>query len=178
MSRRPGLVVCMGVSGAGKTTVARHLARELGLQFIEADDFHGDENRARMAAGKPLDDAMRDAWVARLCAELESLYERRKDCVMACSGLRRIHRQRIRGLPFRTRFLYLEGDRQVIADRLERRSGHFFPPSLLDSQFADLEVPEDEEGVISLDIDGDLPGVLVEASRLTGDFLGQQGKFG
>jgi gluconokinase len=90
---------------------------------------------------------------------------------MACSGLRRVHRQRIRDLPFRTRFLYLEGDRRVIAERLERRSGHFFPPSLLDSQFADLEVPEDEEGVVCLDIDDDLPVVLAAASRVAGEFL-------
>ena len=171
MNRRPGLVVCMGVSGAGKTTVARHLAQEFGLNFVEADDFHGSENRARMAAGKPLDDAMRDAWVGRLCVELEVRYQRQEDCVMACSGLRRVHRQRIRDLPFHTRFLYLEGDRRVIAERLERRSGHFFPPSLLDSQFADLEVPEDEEGVVSLDIGDNLPVVLAEASRLAGEFL-------
>jgi gluconokinase len=127
-----------------------------------------------MADGKPLDDEMRDAWVGRLCAELGALGERNRDCVLACSGLRRAHRQRFRELPFRTRFLYLAGDRQVIVDRLKNRSGHFFPPSLLDSQFVDLEVPEDEEGVVSLDIDDDLPVVLAEASRLAGEFLGQR----
>jgi gluconokinase len=171
VSRRPGLVVCMGVSGAGKTTVARHLASELGLHFIEADDFHGEANRAQMAAGKPLDDAMRDAWVGRLCVELDALCERNRDCVLACSGLRQAHRQRFRELPFRTRFLYLSGDRQVISDRLQRRSGHFFPPSLLDSQFADLEIPEDEADVVSLDIGDDLPVVLTAASRVAGEFL-------
>jgi gluconokinase len=171
MTRQPALLICMGVSGAGKSTVARYLARELDMQYIEADDFHGEQNRARMAAGLPLDDAMREPWIRRVCTELEAHRKLNRDCVLACSGLRKAHRQRFRELGFRTCFLSLEGDREVIASRIARRKGHFYPVSLLDSQYADLEPFDGETDVACVDINADLHRVLIIATALASEHL-------
>ena len=166
MTRDPALLICMGVSGAGKSTVAAHLERELGLAMIEADDFHGEANRARMAAGLPLDDSMREPWITRICAELETLSTNHRDCVMACSGLRKAHRERFRDCGFRTLFLHLSGDRETIAGRMKARTGHFYPESLLDSQFADLDPCDDEADIVVVDVTDGLPAVLASATAL------------
>lgn len=168
MSNPPVLLVCMGVSGSGKSTVARILARQLELEFCEADDFHGPENKARMAAGEPLSDAMREPWIDRLSAALAAKRSEGHSCVLAWSALRRAHRQRIRALGFRTLFLHLQGDPGVIAGRLDTRPGHFFHPGLLQSQFLDLQPTADEPDVVAVDIGPGLPTVVaasVEAVR-------------
>ena len=90
----PVLVISMGVSGCGKSTLAKHLAKKFGLAFLEADDFHSDENKAHMASGKPLTDAMREPWIASMCDNLRDHRERGESCVLAYSGLRRAHRAR------------------------------------------------------------------------------------
>ena len=171
MKRLPALVVCMGVSGCGKTTVARAIADATGLACFEADDFHSEENRARMAAGKPLDDAMREPWIASLCEALVAERQAGRSCVLACSALRRAHRDRFRAVGFRTCFLFLDGERELIARWMSERKGHFMPPGLLDSQFETLESPLGEEDAIRIDLAEGWPAVEKSAIGLTRNFL-------
>lgn len=144
----PRLVVCMGVSGCGKSTLAHALSTRLDWPLLEADNFHSDANRAHMAAGHPLTEAMRDPWLASICSALRA---RNTDCVLACSALRRSHRARLRALGWNTRFLLLEISPDGARQRLGRRSGHFMPASLIDSQFETLEWPLGEADVSRLD---------------------------
>jgi gluconokinase len=161
----------MGVSGSGKSTVARALAESFHFEFCEADDYHGPENRARMAAGQPLTDAMREPWVERLCAALDAVRVDGRSCVIAWSALRQSHRQRIRALGFRTLFLHLQADAGVIGGRLQARPGHFFDPGLLHSQFEALQPPTAEPDVLPLDVSGGFAEVLAAAERAARDFL-------
>lgn len=150
------VAVVMGVSGSGKTTLARALAQAWPATFLDADDFHSQEARAHMAAGRPLTDAMRAPWVERIAAELRRRVEAGERVALAFSGLRRAHRQRLReaGLPLR--FLYLEGEPALVAERMRGRRGHYMPLSLLDSQYAALEAPEGEPdvAVVPVALDG------------------------
>lgn len=144
----PRLVVCMGVSGCGKSTLAQALSTRLGWPMLEADNFHNEKNRSHMAAGRPLTEAMREPWLASICSALRA---RGSDCVLACSALRRAHRARLRALGWQTRFLLLEINPDGARQRLQQRSGHFMPASLVDSQFETLEWPLGEPDVSRLD---------------------------
>lgn len=165
MSPLPVLVVCMGVSGSGKSTLARALADALEWTFIDGDDLHGPQNRAHMAAGRPLTDAMREPWIDRMCGRLRSERTQGHNCVLAFSGLRRAHRQRFRELGFRTLFLHLDANREVIAQRMTEREGHYMPVALLDSQFADLQPVDREPDIVPVSADGPFESVLEEALR-------------
>lgn len=165
MTPLPTLVVCMGVSGSGKSTLARALAEALDWTFVDGDDLHGPQNRAHMAAGRPLTDAMREPWIDRMCVRLRSERSQGRDCVLAFSGLRRAHRQRFRELGFRTLFLHLTAGREVIAQRMSEREGHYMPVSLLDSQFTDLQPVDREPDVVPVPADGPFESVLKEALR-------------
>ncbi len=154
-TRQARLIVCMGVSGCGKSTLARAIADAFGLAFLEGDDFHGPENRAWMAAGRPLSDAMRAPWIERIVAALGAEAERGRDCVLACSALRRAHRERLRSAGLATRFLFLDGDRELLAAWMRARDGHFMPASLLDSQFDTLDRPENEPDVTRILLSAD-----------------------
>jgi gluconokinase len=135
------IVVVMGVAGAGKTTVGRLLAGELGAAFLDADDFHPRANVAKMRAGTPLDDADRWPWLERLNAALRERTGRGERVVLACSALKAGYRDRLlAGLPG-AQLVYLRGSRELIAARLAARRGHYMDPRLLDSQFAALEEP-------------------------------------
>jgi len=157
------VAVVMGVSGSGKTTIAQALAEAWPAVFLDADDFHSDEARARMASGQPLTDAMRQPWVERIAAELQRRVAAGERVSLAFSGLRRRHRDMLReaGLPMR--FLFLQGDRALIAARMQARSGHYMPVSLLDSQFATLEAPDGESDVQAIAIDATPDSVLAQA---------------
>jgi gluconokinase len=138
--RRP-LVVVMGVSGSGKSTVGRRLATELGVPFVDGDDEHTPETKARMAQGIPLDNAWRAPWLDRLDAILREHVE--GGLVLACSALTRAYRRRLaRGVP-EVAFVALVAPREVLAARLAARHGHFAGPALLDSQLATLELGDD-----------------------------------
>ncbi len=152
-------VVVMGVSGSGKTTFGRALADALGWAFLDADDFHPAANREKMHAGTPLTDADRAPWLAALNAELRRRDEARQPAVLACSALRRTYRAALgAGLPD-LRFVFLRIAPETVRQRLHARTGHFFPESLLQSQFATLEEPTaDEDG-------GAHPLLAVEAER-------------
>jgi gluconokinase len=138
---RAMIVVVMGVTGAGKTTVGRLLARELGAAFVDADDYHPAANVAKMRAGQALTDDDRAPWLARLNEVLVEHASRAASAVLACSALKATYRERLlAGLPG-GRLVYLRGTKAEIAARLATRSGHFMNPALLDSQFAALEEP-------------------------------------
>ena len=129
-------VIVMGVSGAGKTTIGMLLARELGWNFLDADDFHSAANRTKMAGGIPLTEEDRAAWLA----ELRSQLQKKAPCVLACSALKEAHR-RILTVDEGTRFVFLKGTYAQIRARLAARTGHYMPVQLLDSQFEALEEP-------------------------------------
>jgi gluconokinase len=145
------LLVVMGVSGSGKSTVGAALARRLGVPFADGDDFHPPANRAKMSAGVALDDGDRHPW---LDAVGQWLAAHPDGGVMACSALTRKYRDRLRRAAFSVRFVHLAGSREVIAHRQSGRVGHFMPASLLASQFATLEPLQPDE-----------PGVVVDVSQ-------------
>ena len=152
------LIIVMGVSGCGKSSVGAKIAEDLGYQFIEADDFHSAESKQHMASGKPLTDAMREPWLQCLTKTITS--EPMQDKVMAYSGLRRNHRQRFRDLGFETLFIHLYGEQQVIERRMHQRKNHFMPVSLLASQYSALELPHAESDVVTLDIGIDFQHIV------------------
>jgi len=136
------IVVVMGVSGSGKTTVGEALAAKLGWRFLDADDFHPPANVAKMAAGTPLTDADRWPWLDRLAAEMAAINARGADAVFACSALKEAYRDRFRRAGD-VRFVHLKGDYDTIASRIANRAHRYMPPTLLASQFATLEEPRD-----------------------------------
>ena len=146
------IIVVMGVSGSGKTTVGALLAGRLGWEFADADDFHSAANVAKMHAGTPLTDADRAEWLHAIVTWIEEHVAAGKDAVVTCSALKRDYRERLRRPE--VQFVYLEGDRDLIARRMAARRGHFFPAALLDSQFRDLEPPGPDEPAFTVSIAG------------------------
>jgi gluconokinase len=140
------VVVVMGVSGSGKTTLGERLAARLGCAFVDADDHHPAENVAKMAAGLPLEDADRWPWLEALNARLRAS---QKDVVLACSALKQAYRDRLCAGIGDCRLVYLKGSIEQIRSRLAERQHRYMPASLLDSQFAALEPPED---AVTLDV--------------------------
>src|SRR4051812_17084391 len=137
----PSVIVVMGVSGSGKTTVGQALAARLGWRFADGDDFHPAANVAKMRAGVALTDEDRWPWLDAIAAWIRG---RRADggrCVIACSALRRAYRERIAAGRDDVCFVYLDGTYDTIAERMQRRSGHYMPLTLLKSQFDTLEPP-------------------------------------
>ena len=157
------VVVVMGVSGAGKTTVGSLLARALGWEFFDADDFHPTANVAKMARGEPLDESDRGGWLERLAGLVDRLLRERRSAVLACSALRASHRIRLTDghRAAEVRIVYLRTDPRLLRARLEARQGHFMKAALLASQLATLEEPHD-----ALVVDSDAPpATLVERIR-------------
>lgn len=135
-------VIAMGVSGCGKSTVGRLLAQELGGEFLDGDDLHPAANVAKMAAGTPLDDADREPW---LRAVGQAMAAAEGTMVIGCSALKRAYRDIIREAAPDTAFVHLHGTRELLAERMAARPGHFMPVSLLDSQLATLEALQPDE---------------------------------
>ena len=154
------VAIIFGVSGAGKTTVGKLLARELGWKFYEADDFHPQSNIEKMKSGHPLNDQDRQPWLTSLRELIERCLDAGENAVLACSALKRKYRSQLR-VNDHVKFVFLRGDKSRVAKQLEKRRGHFMNPKLLDSQFADLEEPEADEGVITVEI-GRSPPELIE----------------
>ncbi len=132
----------MGVCGCGKTTIGQALATAMHWPFHDADDFHPAANVAKMAAGEPLTDADRWPWLDRIAAEARAVLSRGGHAVIACSALKQAYRERLQRAGD-VRFVYLKGDADTIAGRLAARQHRYMPSSLLPSQFAALEVPDD-----------------------------------
>jgi len=155
-------VVVMGVSGSGKTTVGEALAARLGWQFVDGDALHPPANVAKMRAGQPLDDDDRWPWLDRIAALMDAWAASGASGVVTCSALKRRYRDHIvRGRAW-MRLVYLDGSRELIAERLAARRGHFMPTSLLDSQFAALEPPEPDESAFVVRIDRPVAAIVDE----------------
>jgi gluconokinase len=146
------VLVIMGVSGCGKSTVAGLLAGRLGWDLAEGDDMHPAASIAKMAAGQPLTDADRWPWLARVAAWIRAHTAARRPGIITCSALKRSYRDVLRADA--VVFVYLAASREVIARRLAARHGHFMPLALLDSQFAALEPPGPDEQAVTVDISG------------------------
>lgn len=156
----PHAIVVIGVAGSGKTTVARALAEHVGWVFLDADDFHSDEAKAQMGSGTPLTDAQREPWVGVLVRELRDQAMRGNSSVLAFSGLRASHRERLRSSGMPIRFVFLDAPPAAIAERMASRRDHFMPPLLQASQLADLQDPSREPDVRVVDASGDERDVL------------------
>jgi gluconokinase len=137
------IFIVMGVSGSGKTTVGQLLASRLGCGFRDGDEFHPESNVSKMRSGTPLNDEDRRPWLLAIQAHMKAEHAAGRDGVVACSGLKEAYRDLLlRGEPW-VRFIHLTGPREVIAERMQSRPGHFMPVTLLDSQLATLEPPTD-----------------------------------
>jgi gluconokinase len=148
----------MGVSGSGKSTIGKKLSVKIGFPFFDGDDFHPAVNKEKMKAGIPLSDMDRAAWLIRM-NELAKEQMKKEGAVIACSGLKERHRSILSGginIPFF--WVFLQGDFQLIQKRMEARTGHFMPATLLTSQFETLEIPEN---CIAIDI-SKTPDEIVE----------------
>ena len=164
----PQVLLLMGVSGSGKTAIGALLAGKLGWAYAEADDFHSPANVAKMAAGHPLTDEDRWPWLQAIGAWIDGQLARGAPGVVTCSALKRAYRDVLRR-PGVT-LVYLHGSRELIAERMAARHGHFFKPAMLDSQFAALEEPSPDEGILSVPIGGtpaEIADAIVAATGLS-----------
>lgn len=151
-------LLIMGVSGCGKSSVGGALAVALGIPYCDGDDLHPEDNVEKMRLGQPLTDADRWPWLDRVAQTLAT----KAPLIIGCSALKRSYRDRIRdGAGGSVTFVHLSGSREVIADRMAARTGHYMPLSLLDSQFAALEPPGPQEA-ICVDIDQSLAQIVTE----------------
>lgn len=181
---RPQAIVVMGVSGCGKSSVGAFCAQDLGWTLHEGDTYHAPESVAKMREGTPLTDADRAGWLDRL-ADLIRPSEGGLGVVLTCSALRRKYRDRLREAHPSLGFVFLKLDYDAALQRVQSRPGHFFSPALVANQFATLESPEDEPGVLTLDAtlpiatlvrqvvvwvrDGQLPDPPFAAETFAGD---------
>ena len=142
----------MGVSGSGKSSIAKAVADHYHYCFLDADDFHSTENKNHMANGLALTDEMRKPWVNSIKEYLQEAAEVHKHCVLAFSGLRKEHRNQLRQAGLKTIFIFLNGNKDIIQQRVNLRQNHFMNPGLVNSQFAALEDPTQEMDVHSMEV--------------------------
>ena len=150
------IVLLMGVSGVGKTTIGQALAQQLGWPFADADDFHPAANVAKMHAGIPLDDADRAPWLQALHDAIVGWITAGQSVVLACSALKEAYRRQLLVGP-EVKLVFLHADFSLISQRLQARHGHYMNPGLLRSQFDTLEVPQ---GAVSIDVSGTAPEIV------------------
>lgn len=150
----------MGVTGSGKTTIGRKLARSLGWKYFDADDFHSAANVGKMRSGVPLNDQDRKPWLETLQRLIQNSLANNEPAILACSALKQSYRE-VLLVDERVKFVYLKGDYNLIKKRLTVRSNHYMDPALLDSQFQTLEEPE---GVLKVDIHSS-PDEIVQIIR-------------
>ena len=158
-------IVVMGVSGAGKSTVAEKLATRLGWPLVEGDSLHPPANIEKMSHGTPLNDDDRLPWLKAIAARIDTARQAHQPIIVTCSALKRSYRETLKDGHDDVGFVYLQGSRELIAQRLAARTNHFMPPGLLDSQFATLQEPAADEPSIDVAIDAtpdDIVNSIVE----------------
>jgi gluconokinase len=164
----PDIVIVMGVSGSGKSTVAKGLSTVLGWEFAEGDAFHPESNVAKMSSGTPLTDEDRWPWLEAIGEWISGKESRGESAVVTCSALRRVYRDLLRRGRPHVRFLHVTAESDVILDRMEHRPGHYMPPSLLPSQLATLEPLGDDEPGVVISNEGSAAQVLDRALAALG----------
>ena len=158
------VILLMGVTGSGKTTIGLALAESLKWQFADADDFHSPTNVTKMRAGIPLNDADREPWLVTLHDAIAGWIATGTDVVLACSALKQSYRKQLLIGP-EVRLVYLRGSRELISRRLARRHGHYMNPGLLPSQLATLEEPQD---ALVVDVDAAVANVVADIRKALG----------
>jgi len=155
-------IIVMGVSGAGKSTIASRLAQRLNRPLLEGDSFHPPQNIEKMKRGIPLADEDRLPWLLAIAARIDAARQAHQQVVVTCSALKRAYRATLAASHSDVGFVYLKGAKELIARRLASRAGHFMPAQLLDSPFAALQEPAVDEPSIVVAIDG-APDEIVES---------------
>ncbi|MGV4793014.1 gluconokinase, GntK/IdnK-type [Rhizobium sp. F40D2] len=163
-TNKPHAIIVMGVSGCGKSSVGEKLADALHLAFVEGDALHPAANVEKMSKGIALTDEDRMPWLDRIGGDIKASLEKGEGIIVSCSALKRIYRDRLRAAAGGNLFfVYLEGSKALLTQRMGERKGHFMPVSLLESQLATLEVPTGEQGVVTVDIDDTVQGIAATA---------------
>ena len=160
--RTPPLLVVMGVSGCGKSTVGSQVAAALGLEFLEGDSLHSQHNIALMASGVALTDNDRREWLELLSARIAQAHRNQQGLVVSCSALKRIYRDVLRRGAPELLFVHLSGDTALLTERIAQRAGHYMPASLLLSQLQTLEAPGPNEQALTFDVLNS-PEVIVQS---------------
>ncbi|MCL4156050.1 UNVERIFIED_CONTAM: hypothetical protein GTU68_041818 [Idotea baltica] len=155
------IIITMGVSGCGKTTVGQLLAEQIGCKFYDADDFHPTNNIEKMRQGVGLSDEDRTPWLLTLNKMLIGESNQSRDIVLACSALKKTYRDMLSENIDDIKFIFLQGDFDLISQRLSQRSGHYMNPDLLQSQYDTLEEPDIKEKVIAINI-GESPQAIID----------------
>jgi carbohydrate kinase (thermoresistant glucokinase family) len=164
----PRILIVMGVSGSGKSTVAKALAHGLGWRFAEGDDFHPPANIAKMRSGQPLDDDDRMPWLGAIASWIDQRRQADESAVVTCSALKHLYRDLLSGGKPDVLFVYLKGTLAEIEEHVANRTGHFMPASLLPSQFETLEEPAADENFIAVDISQAIPSIVAEIAAYVG----------
>ncbi|WP_411065668.1 gluconokinase [Vibrio rotiferianus] len=159
-------VVVMGVCASGKTTIGEHLAKKLGRKFIDGDDLHPRANIQKMASGQPLNDDDRKPWLERIRDAAYSLESKNEHGIIVCSALKKIYRDQIREGNENVTFLFLDGSKELILERMRARQGHFMKENMVNSQFETLERPENEPRTIFVSIDATIEEVVSNSAEL------------
>ncbi len=157
MKHGPIIIIIMGVSGSGKSTIGRLLAIEKSFAFYEADDFHTKEAISKMSGGAALSDDDRAPWLHAIQNQISRLKQENEPAVIACSALKKSYRQLLRNCSSNITFIHLKGSKSIIAARLKKRRNHFMPHSLLDSQLETLEEPSN---ALQVDINEEPPKIV------------------
>ena len=163
------IVVVMGVSGCGKSSVGQAIAKAAGWEFVEGDDLHPAANRAKMASGTPLDDDDRWPWLDAIADAARVIEADGSSAIIACSALKRVYRDRLARAGDTVKFIHLNGNRDTILERMQARPDHFMPPALLDSQLATLEPPTSDENAFQIDITSPVDHIAQLAMRVIND---------
>lgn len=168
VSRTPCVLVVMGVSGSGKSTIGEKLAQRLGWSFEDGDKFHPLSNVAKMRAGQPLTDEDRWPWLQAIANEIDRVCEAGGHAVIACSALKRPYRDILVHGRKDVRIIYLKGTQDLIASRLAQRKNHFMPPGLLASQFKTLELPDASENPVTVSVNAPVETIVDDIVRQLG----------
>ncbi len=165
---KPAVIVVMGVASSGKTSLGERLAAELGWPFRDADSFHPPENVAKMAGGTPLNDDDRKPWLAAIAAWIDDLRVAGGHGIVTCSALKKAYRSVIVGERPDVALVYLRGSRELIGARMASRQHHFMPTALLDSQFATLEEPADDERPLVVSVESSKEAIVSDVMARLG----------